>query len=208
MVRTKTDNRTEPAPVSRRERNALQQRRCILEAALALFARHGFDAVPVETITERADVAKGTFFNYFPSKAHVLVAFWAQVLDDVLSYGDTLQFESGRECFKRFFRHLERRVRVDADIFDILVRKMGQEPSLRNVDTQAAGRELELFQGYLEKGCRSGEFVRGHDRALVAEMVGDLWVGTLRHWIFTGRKFSLRSRFEKKLDLLWVSLSP
>jgi AcrR family transcriptional regulator len=33
----------------------------------------------VEQITEAADVGKGTFFNYFPSKEHVLLAVFAMV---------------------------------------------------------------------------------------------------------------------------------
>ena len=44
----------------------------IVRAALQLFARQGFFATTVEQITQAADVGKGTFFNYFPSKEHVL----------------------------------------------------------------------------------------------------------------------------------------
>ncbi len=41
-------------------------------AAMELFSRKGFAQTKVEDITEAADVGKGTFFNYFPSKEHVL----------------------------------------------------------------------------------------------------------------------------------------
>ena len=208
MVRTRTDNRAEPAPVSRRERKTQQQRRRVFEIALALFARHGFDEVPVEAITEKADVAKGTFFNYFPSKADVLVAFWAEVVEDVLSYGESIRGESGRACFHQFFKYLARRVRADVDIFDILVRRVGQEPSLYDIDQRTAQRELALFERFLETGHRSGAFMHGQDPALVAEIVGDLWLGSLRKWIFTGRKFSLEKRLGKKLDLLWSAVAP
>lgn len=58
--------------LSRRERKKLETRQGLLEAALALFRENGYDETTVEEITERADVAKGTFFNYFPSKDALL----------------------------------------------------------------------------------------------------------------------------------------
>jgi AcrR family transcriptional regulator len=44
----------------------------IFMAAMELFSRKGFVEATVEEITRAADVGKGTFFNYFPSKEHVL----------------------------------------------------------------------------------------------------------------------------------------
>jgi AcrR family transcriptional regulator len=58
--------------LSRRERKKVETRQKLLEAARALFHSKGYDATTVEEITERADVAKGTFFNYFPSKEALL----------------------------------------------------------------------------------------------------------------------------------------
>ncbi len=46
-----------------------------MHAALRLFAQRGMAETSVEDITEAADVGKGTFFNYFPSKEHLLIAF-------------------------------------------------------------------------------------------------------------------------------------
>lgn len=45
-----------------------------METALRLFREHGYDATTVEEITEAADVAKGTFFNYFETKEAILPA--------------------------------------------------------------------------------------------------------------------------------------
>ena len=39
---------------------------------MRLFAERGYTNTPVEEITEAADVAKGTFFNYFPTKEAIL----------------------------------------------------------------------------------------------------------------------------------------
>jgi AcrR family transcriptional regulator len=64
--------------LSRRERRKLETRQALLEAALALFRQKGYDNTTIEEITDAADVAKGTFFNYFPSKAALLgeLAVW------------------------------------------------------------------------------------------------------------------------------------
>ncbi len=70
-------SRTQESPhrPGRRERRSSETRERIFRAALSLFAAHGFQATTIEDITEAADVGKGTFFNYFPSKEHVLAAF-------------------------------------------------------------------------------------------------------------------------------------
>src|SRR5512135_2938180 len=62
---------TEPM-VGRRERKKEETKRRIYVAALELFHDKGFEHTTVDEITERADVAKGTFFNYFPHKESVL----------------------------------------------------------------------------------------------------------------------------------------
>jgi AcrR family transcriptional regulator len=56
----------------RRQRHQIETRQRIFRAALDLFAKRGYLETTVEDITEAADVGKGTFFNYFPTKEHVL----------------------------------------------------------------------------------------------------------------------------------------
>ena len=64
-----------PRPGNRRERHRTETRARLYRAALDLFAERGFMETTVEDITEAADVGKGTFFNYFPTKEHVLAAY-------------------------------------------------------------------------------------------------------------------------------------
>src|SRR5260370_41803988 len=64
---------TRVAP-DRRQRRSAAIRERLFQAALQLFAEKGFAETTVEDITNAADVGKGTFFNYFPSKDHILLA--------------------------------------------------------------------------------------------------------------------------------------
>jgi AcrR family transcriptional regulator len=63
---------------NRRERKRTEIRDRLYSAALELFAERGFQETTVEDITEAADVGKGTFFNYFPTKEHILAAFGSE----------------------------------------------------------------------------------------------------------------------------------
>ncbi|MER6010981.1 TetR/AcrR family transcriptional regulator [Streptomyces bluensis] len=38
----------------------------LFEAVLELIGRHGYDSTSIDEIAARADVARGTFFNYYP----------------------------------------------------------------------------------------------------------------------------------------------
>src|SRR5260370_26974249 len=54
------------------------RRKRILDATLGLAAKGGYEAVQMRAVAERADVALGTLYRYFPSKIHLLVSALAR----------------------------------------------------------------------------------------------------------------------------------
>lgn len=60
------------APQGRREKRKLETRARIEDAAYELFQRHGIDETSIEQICAEADVARRTFYSYFPNK-HALL---------------------------------------------------------------------------------------------------------------------------------------
>lgn len=68
---------------SRRERKKIESKARILKAARALFQKQGYDNTSIEQISERADVSKSTFFNYFPTKESLLDGIAVDETDEI-----------------------------------------------------------------------------------------------------------------------------
>ena len=94
--------------MGRRERRAAETRLRLFRCALQLFAERGFPNVTVEDITEAADVGKGTFFNYFESKDHVM-GVMAEIQLGKVREAVTLA-ESGKQTMYSVLRRLFFRV--------------------------------------------------------------------------------------------------
>lgn len=94
--------------LSRRERRQVETRERIFRAGLRLFTQRGFSHTAVEDITHAADVGKGTFFNYFPTKDHLLLAIWEMQLDKFwAAMEETLEdLHPTRQAFQRGLRTL------------------------------------------------------------------------------------------------------
>src|SRR5271155_6193274 len=87
MPATRTRARTKPTAVAEPDVGSAAQRerrKRILDATLALASKGGYEAVQMRTVAERADVALGTLYRYFPSKIHLLVSALARELERYL----------------------------------------------------------------------------------------------------------------------------
>ena len=70
-----------PAPIASKGERTRER---ILEAALDLFRRHGYEATTMRTIASAAGVSLGNSYYYFPSKDHLVQAFYEQMHSDLV----------------------------------------------------------------------------------------------------------------------------
>src|SRR5215467_8060528 len=118
---------------SRRERRSAELRERIFRSALRLFAEKGFAETTVEDITEAADVGKGTFFNYFPSKDHILLAFGEMQLARLREAVD--EARQTNEPLPKFLRSLTTRMTEEParnpDLIRVLLLAFLSNPDVR-----------------------------------------------------------------------------
>ncbi|MEU7886857.1 TetR family transcriptional regulator [Microbispora bryophytorum] len=76
-----TGSHPAPATPGVRTRSQHQRRRRIVQAAAALASRGGVEAMQMRTVAERAGVALGTLYRYFPSKMDLVVAVVGEEID-------------------------------------------------------------------------------------------------------------------------------
>ncbi|MED4083239.1 FAD-dependent oxidoreductase [Halalkalibacterium halodurans] len=74
-------------------KKALTKKR-IEEASLSLFREQGYDSTTVQEITAKAQVAKGTFFNYFPTKESIMRSLAEDRLHSVSVYMEQRHIQS------------------------------------------------------------------------------------------------------------------
>jgi AcrR family transcriptional regulator len=68
-----------------RKRHPGVRRQAILDAALAVFAEHGYEAASLDEVARRAGIAKGTLYLYFKGKEALFESLIRSAIDPVLA---------------------------------------------------------------------------------------------------------------------------
>lgn len=65
------------------DRRITRSKRALRGALIALMEERGFDAITVNDLCERADLNRGTFYNHFNDKEHLLAMLEDEVMADI-----------------------------------------------------------------------------------------------------------------------------
>jgi TetR/AcrR family transcriptional regulator, cholesterol catabolism regulator len=154
--------------------------RRILDATLALASKGGYEAVQMRAVAERAAVALGTLYRYFPSKIHLLVSALAR------------EFERNQERLDR--RPIPGETPYERVLYVLgrTTRSMQREPMLTEAMTRAfmfadpsAANEVNavarLMETMFTKAMHEGE--PSADDMAIARVIGDVWLSNLVAWV-------------------------
>jgi len=193
--------------LSRRERKKLETRQALLEASLALFREKGYRATTVEEITDRADVAKGTFFNYFASKEALLddLAVW-----HIGRLRTALDVSQGAPASPVARIKLLMRLTHEQVAQDIRLFRRAFASHLRHPPAPPHRGKRELFGILTELVAEAqacGEIRKGVDAGLVADLLRMAYFRRIVTCCDNGGEPPPVERFEQIVDLLMDGLA-
>ena len=197
-----------PSP-DRRQRHRAEIRERLFRAALDLFAQKGFAETTVGDITEAADVGKGTFFNYFPSKDHILLAFGEMQigkLEEAIRIA-----RSTNEPMPQFLRSLGVRMTQEPTRNPAIIRALLQAylstTPVREAMIDLQNRVHALHTQMIQLGQDRGEICSDLPASEIAYVFRQTIFGTLLIWSLYGDA-TLHARIEGAFNVLWSGLTP
>ncbi|BBX20035.1 TetR family transcriptional regulator [Mycolicibacterium duvalii] len=173
-----------------------ERRKRILDATLAIASKGGYEAVQMRAVAERADVAVGTLYRYFPSKVHLLVSALGREFERIDAKTDRSAFPAGATAYQRL------NIMVGK-----LNRAMQRNPLLTEAMTRAfvfadasAAGEVDhvgkLMDSMFARAMSDGEPTE--DQYHIARVISDVWLSNLLAWL---TRRASATDVAKRLDL-------
>lgn len=193
----------------RRTRRSAETRERLFHAAMRMFAEKGFAEATVEDITNAADVGKGTFFNYFPSKEHILIAFSDMQLGKLERFVEAAR--NGKGPMRAFFRTMSQQMTSEPakkpDVMRALLQANLSSVSVRELMRERNTRGERLLAEIVQIGQERGEFRQDVSALEMARVFRQMTFGTILLWSVYGDD-SLAERIDRAIDILWTGFVP
>lgn len=183
----------------------LRDRRCdeILDAASALFAKHGYSDTTTEMLAEQLGVGKGTIYRYFPTKRDLFLGAVDRLMRRLLATIDDAVKEVQDPLTRMAVAIREYLVYFDEhpEFAELCIQERAQfkdrkQPTYFDYRDANAERHRDYYRQLIAMGQ-----VRDIDIDRMRDVLNDLVYGTMFTNYFTGRKRSPQSQAEGILDI-------
>lgn len=145
----------------------------ILKAARALVSESGFRTLSVQAVAERAEIATGTLYRYFESKAALCVALFEHATTREIA-----QVKAASEITGTTAAKLEHALTIFAEramqnptlAYALIAEPV--DPALDQARLEYRAAWTDTFSALIRAGIRKQEFVNLPERLCAAAMVG------------------------------------
>jgi len=194
-----------PLQPSLRERKKAATKERLYFEALELFRRKGFAAATVEEIAQAAEVSRGTFFNYFPSKEAVLHHLGERQAQATAAAVQTALADPAfttRQKLVAVLRELAAIVEADRELSQVAVFEYLKLPAVIMADPHRS-RFRQSLGALLAEGQRRGEVTPRLDVQLLSSALTGIYFQQVFEWCAAETPFSLGDQLERLVAVLW-----
>jgi len=190
-----------------RKRQRLELRTLIYETTLELFRNQGIDKTTVQQVVSAAGIGKGTFFNHFPSKDHVLQEWYRQITKTALEEVSSNTFASGREAILALVVRLTLDVSADPYLWDA---KDGATSSalLRKEEDDLNQEVLVFFKAAIERDVAENRLTPEVNADFLTDMILTVLTGTAHTWSISGHRQDLTKIIEARVSFVLDAALP
>jgi AcrR family transcriptional regulator len=203
-----TSTQTQPAAPTRRQRRRLEIELRLLDASRSLFIEKGYDETTVAEIADAADVAYGTFFNYFPAKSDLLAAMGEREVAELSEQLSTLARRPGPidMALTLLFDGFAKRLAAASP------RERALAAKIQSITFAAAPADRDLgyqeaFATFIREAVTAKRARADVAVETLADLVASAYSAMALSWVHMP-EFPVRDRARAMADLLGETLAP
>lgn len=142
-----------------RERNKQRVTQRIIAAAVDLFKTKGYHQTTMDDVAERAEISRGTLFNYFPTKDALLLPWGQEILDGKIRPTLQAYLDTGPttiQALQLLFTNMTEIILASPDVIQAFMHE-AMKPSNEQQKALAGTGGQEIFVQVLRYGQERGE---------------------------------------------------
>lgn len=208
----KLSSQNEMDRMSLREKKKIETKNRIFEVSGKLFKEKGFESTTIDEITKEAGIAKGTFFNYFPTKESLVFYFAEQKAELVydLTENESIKHLHTKERIKKFLVVLAESYEKDNDLTKLLFfeyrRYIENSRNAPDKERNPHYRLTNVLLDLLKDGIEKREVKESIDMRMAAETLNAVYFHTLMMWLKSENELSFSRNISAKIDLLFEGI--
>jgi AcrR family transcriptional regulator len=177
-------------PKTKKEHQSEKSRAAILNAAMELISRHGFNGTTVDKVATEAGLSKGSIFWHFASKENLFLAVIETIRTGLLHGIMKGQDEglSARQRLELLLDNYAGLIQTDCsrciDLTVLIIEMVETTPDLAERLREFFDELAEMLTSMLEEGTKSGEIEKSLDSQMTAyAIVGNLQGMTVQYYL-------------------------
>lgn len=185
------------------EKRRNDKKKAIMQTALELFDRYGFDKVTVTEIAEKAHVSKVSIYNFFASKDNLRRIIIKDILDESIEKLKALIEKEGN-FIDKIGEYIQIRTRYQGKYsMQFFFDAFASDPELQQYHEGFSAANKRLIIDFIEKGKQSGVFSPDISDAAI-EVYIDMFYTYFLHNREIRNKFEHNSQLTQEVYLLFL----